>query len=367
MENNWHHPANPDSRSARRMRDFTKRVGIVFGAAALFLFLFALLWFASDALLLIFSGILIAVLLHDASCQVERWIPLPRGAALSVVLLTVIAIFALAGWLLASQVIDQVSQLVDALPEALEKLRAMLLQNHLVQEAMHSMSQLSLSRLLGGQSLVIAEARSMFSGALGMLTSFAIVLFLGIYLAIHPQIYTQGVLKLLPQQKRERGAAVLNELGQTLKLWLRGKLLSMALIGAATAIGLTLLGVPLALALGLLAGLLDFIPYLGPIMAAVPALLIAFSQGPVLALYVVLLFAILQSLEGYLLLPMVERKTVALPPALTIAMQVFMGLAFGLLGVALATPLTAVATVLIAMLYVQDLLEDHVTLPAKQK
>ncbi|WP_420473766.1 AI-2E family transporter [Noviherbaspirillum sp. ST9] len=152
-----------------------------------------------------------------------------------------------------------------------------------------------------------------------------------------------------------------------MSLWLRGKLLSMTVVGAATAIGLTILGVPLALALGLVAGLLDFIPYIGPVLAAIPALLIAFSQGPMLALYVILLFIVLQLLEGYLLLPLIERKTVSMPPALTITMQVLMGLAFGLAGIALATPLTAVVAVLVAMLYVEDVLDDRVNLPAEKE
>jgi len=130
-------------------------------------------------------------------------------------------------------------------------------------------------------------------------------------------------------------------------------------VGAATATGLWLLEVPLALILGLIAGLLDFIPYLGPLMAGVPAALIAFSISPELGLYTVLLFAGIQLLEGYLLSPLIEAKTVSLPPALTIAMQILFGTMFGMAGIALATPLAAVLSVLITMLYVQDVLRDR--------
>lgn len=156
----------------------------------------------------------------------------------------------------------------------------------------------------------------------------------------------------------------MSEIGRTLGQWLMGKLLSMLIVGVLTATGLALLQVPLALLLGIVAGLLDFIPYVGPIMAGVPAVLIAFSEGPQLALYVLLLFAALQLAEGYLLLPLIERRTVALPPALTIGAQVLLGALFGFAGVALATPITAVLTVAIAMLYVEDVLGDRGRRPA---
>jgi predicted PurR-regulated permease PerM len=138
----------------------------------------------------------------------------------------------------------------------------------------------------------------------------------------------------------------------------------MLIIAVATSLGLALLGVPLALVLGIIAGLLDFIPYIGPIMAGVPAVMLALSDSPTQALYVVLLFVGLQILEGYVVLPLIERRTVSLPPALTISMQVLLGSLFGLSGIALATPLAAVVTVLVAMLYVQDVLGDPVSTPA---
>jgi len=367
MSNEGHQqsPATVSGKTSSVRLGFIQRVCIVFGIGTVFLLLMALLWFAAGVLVLIFSSVLVAVLLHDVCRAVEKWLPLPRGVTLGAVLLVVIALFALVGWLLTPQVIDQVNQLVTELPNALQRLRDFLESNRVLRQVARNLPVPE--RLFGDPSSILTHASNVFSGVLGGLGSFAIVFFLSVYFAAQPQVYTNGLVKLLPRQRRERGKAVLHELGETLTLWLRGKLLSMALIGVATAIGLGLLGVPLALALGMVAGLLDFIPYLGPILAAVPALLIAFSEGPVLALYVGLLFFALQSLEGYLLLPLVERKTVALPPALTITMQIIMGLAFGLAGVALATPLTAVITVLIAMLYVQDVLEDQIKLPAKQE
>ena len=344
---------------------FVGRILITYTLGALFLLLAVLLWFASSVVLLVFASILMAVLLHDACSKVEKRLRVPRGVALILVLLAVIALIVLAGWLLAPQVIEQTNQLIADIPRSMQRLREVLERNRVLQYASRYLP--SPERMADSTGAIVAQAGSVFSGVFGVLGNIAIFLFLGIYLASQPSAYTDGIVKLLPIKKRARGQQVLHEIGETLSLWLKGKLLSMAIVGAVTAIGLMLLGVPLSLALGVLAGLLDFIPYIGPILAAIPAILIAFSNGPLLALYVVLLFVALQMLEGYLLLPLVERKTVSLPPALTIIMQVLMGLAFGLTGVALVTPLTAVATLLIAMLYVQDVLGDQVTLPAEQK
>jgi len=152
-----------------------------------------------------------------------------------------------------------------------------------------------------------------------------IILFVGIYFAASPTLYIEGFIKLIPQGRRTRIRDVLHQIGRTLARWLIGKSLSMLIVGVLTASCLSLLGVPLALILGIIAGLLDFIPYFGLIMADVPAVLIAFSISPHLALYTILLLTAIQLAEGYVLLPMIEAKTVSLPPALTIVMQLLFG------------------------------------------
>ena len=133
----------------------------------------------------------------------------------------------------------------------------------------------------------------------------------------------------------------------------------MVINGALTAIALWLLGVPLAVALGVIAGVLNFIPNFGPWIAAIPALLVAVLQSPQHALAVALLYLVLQSVDGYVLTPLVDRKSVELPPVFTITAQVLLGVVFGFIGILLASPLTAVAMILIKMLYVEDLLGDQ--------
>lgn len=341
---------------------FVARTLIAYGIGAVFLLFLAILWYASSFVLLIFSSILVAVLLHDASSALHRRFRLSRGVALGLVLLLALCVLALAGWLIAPQVAAQFRQLSADLPAAVQRLRDYMQSHPSLQELVNSLPPPE--QIFQNASSIAARAGTVFSGLLGVLGNTAIILFVAIYLAAQPGVYSNGIVKLAPPERRPRTRAVLDELGKTLRLWLRGKLLSMTVVGIATGLGLYLLGVPLALGLGILAGLLDFIPYIGPILAAIPALLMAFTQDPMLALYVVLLFAGLQVLEGYLLLPLIDRRMVSLPPGLTIAMQVLMGLTFGLTGVALATPLVAVAAVLIAMLYVEDVLKDDVKLPS---
>ena len=133
----------------------------------------------------------------------------------------------------------------------------------------------------------------------------------------------------------------------------------MAVVGLITTIGLWLLGIPLASTLGLITGLFEFAPFIGPILAAVPAVLIAFTQSPMDALYVIILYIAIQQIEGYLITPYVQKRAVDLPPALTIFAQLLMGVLFGLFGLLLATPLVAASMVIVRMAYIEDVLGDH--------
>ena len=177
-------------------------------------------------------------------------------------------------------------------------------------------------------------------------------------LAAEPVTYLAGGLRLLPPARRERLRATAEEIALTLRWWLVGRFLSMALIAAMTSIGLSLLGVQLAITLGMLAGVLTFIPYIGSVASAVPAILIALTQNSQTAFYVVLLYVGVHVVEGYILVPLMQKKMVHVPPALTLAAQALLGALFGVLGLALATPLVAAALTAIRLLYVEDVLDD---------
>lgn len=357
-------PLRHDLATENPERNFTYRVALVFGIGTIFFLVIATIWLAGNVLLLIFASILVAVLLSGATDKLMHWLPLPRGLALVLVLLLTAVIFGSVGYFLAPRIAEQIDPLISTLPSSIQRMRMYLQQYGWMQELLKLLPPAE--QIMSNLSGVMMQAHLVFSGMLGAIANFVIVLFVAVYLASRPDIYINGFLKLAPKRHRQRGQAVFQELGATLELWLLGKLLSMVVVGVTTAIGLSLLDVPLAITLGVIAGLFDFIPYLGPILAGVPAVLIAFSESPGTALYVVFLFVGLQMAEGYLLLPFVERQTVSLPPALTITMQVLFALPFGLIGIALATPLTAVLLVLIEMLYVRSVLHDPVKTPSEQ-
>ncbi len=205
---------------------------------------------------------------------------------------------------------------------------------------------------------VVSRITGIFSTGLGFLVNIVIIIFVGLYFAADPRLYTHGIIQLVPIAKRDHARQILHEVGTTLRWWLGGRLLSMTIIGVLDGLGLWLLGVPLPILLGLLAAILTFIPNLGPILAAIPAMLLALLQSPTLVLYVVALKVGVQAVESYLVTPLVQRRAVALPPVLTISAQVLGGLLLGLLGLILATPLTAATMVLVKKLYIEDVLGD---------
>jgi predicted PurR-regulated permease PerM len=173
----------------------------------------------------------------------------------------------------------------------------------------------------------------------------------------------EGALYLVARKKRARMREVLHEIGNVLRRWLVGQTLLAACVAFLTGAGLLLIGAPFPFALGLLAGLMEFVPYIGPFLAAIPAVIVGFAEGPQLALYVAALFIGVQLLESYVLAPLVQQRAVHLPPAAILFAQVLMGAIVGALGVAVATPLAAAVMVAVGMLYVEDALGDKNATP----
>jgi predicted PurR-regulated permease PerM len=189
------------------------------------------------------------------------------------------------------------------------------------------------------------------TGTVGVLGDVVLVVVLGLFLAADPMLYRCGALCLAPPMQRERFARTLDALAVALRHWLAGVLVSMLCIGVITWLGLMLLRIPLALSIGFLAGLFEFVPYLGPIASAIPAVLIAFTHGPTSAIEVHALYLLVHAIEAYLLVPVIQRRAVALPPALGLAAVVIFGILFGLPGVLFAHPLMVTVLVLVKQLY----------------
>jgi predicted PurR-regulated permease PerM len=209
------------------------------------------------------------------------------------------------------------------------------------------------------QGRLLEFLSSFLTALISSVSDFLIVLIIGIFFAASPQLYQQGIIVLVTPKYRHRFEEVLNKLYHILKAWLIGKFLTMLFVGIASTIALVLLDVPMAFALGFIAFLLDFIPTIGPIIAAVPAILVAFLVSPMTALLVAIVYFAIQSVESYVLVPMIYKRTVSISPVVTLASLVLFGILAGPIGIILATPLVAVIQVILRELYIKDFLEEE--------
>lgn len=338
------------------LRDFTFRVLVVIALAAFALFL----WRIVDVLLLVFGATLAALVLHAIADPIDRRTGIGQRASLMLAVAMVVALIALAGWLFGREISAQTTELLDRIPRAWESIRSYLREYEIGRLLLEGLK--GSSAQLGAFAAKLPQAAAMVSGgALQLL----IVAFGGVYLAINPRVYRSGFLKLFPEAARDHVGDVVDSSALALRLWLRGQLITMGIVGAMTGLGLWLVGVPAPLALGLLAGLLEFIPYIGPILAAVPGVLLALTIGPDVLVYTVLVYVVVQQLEGNLVLPIVQRQVLKLPPALVIFSVVALGLTFGTLGWILAAPLTVLLMVVIGKLYVRETLSTEARIPGE--
>ncbi len=335
------------------LAQFAKRVSLVVAVVLGVLLILT----ATQVLLLMFFAVLFAVML----CSLSGWVGAKTGLShkwsLLLVTFGMVALLAGVGMLVAPSVGTQLGELQKTLPEAWEKIHERL--------SKYSWGRQTLEAAEGADDYLpepgklMERALGIFSTTAGALSGVLVVLFLGLCLAIEPGAYTGGLVKLFPLPRRERARQVLAALRETLAKWCLAIGASMTIVGVLTGVGLALLGIPLAFTLGLIAALLAFIPNVGPILAAIPAILLAFSMSPTSALHVALLFIGVQTVESYVITPLLERKTVSLPPALTGIVQIALGLSVGMLGVILAAPLTAAGMVLVKKFYVEDALGDR--------
>jgi predicted PurR-regulated permease PerM len=331
---------------------------------ALMVFVIYVLWKAVHVLLLFFAGALLAVLLRTFADGICWLVPVGAKVSLTIAIFLLVGSMTLAGWLVAPQVAEQVEKLGTSIGESIsgveDKLREWGIGRH-VADGLERVQEMA------ADEAMVGRVAGVFSTTFGALAAALLTVTVAVFLAYQPMLYVNGLMRLIPQARRERTRQVMETIGHTLRWWLVGQLISMAVLFASTWVMLALLGVPLAFILALLTGLLTFIPYLGPILALLPILLIAFVEGPELALWVFILYMVIQNVEANVLMPIVFHKTVHLPPALTLAAQILLGSMLGFLGVVLATPLAAVALVVVQMLYVEDALGDSLEKPLEQQ
>lgn len=324
---------------------------------ALVVLLCIISWLAFDFLLLIFAAILFGVLFNGVAQWMADKTHMPYGISLLIFFVLLISALGAAGFLLAPSISAQFESLADHLPRALEQWRARADDSTWMRFVMEQRDRLE--QAVEQSTGIFSVVTGVLSSITGAFSSFAIAFVLGICLSIGPTTYVGGFLKLIPLGYRPRAKQVLHETGSTLQSWLIAKLLEMLLIGVLTTVGLWFIGIELALVLGVIAGLLSFIPNIGPILAIIPAILLASLEGTDTVLWVIALYMGIQAIESWGLTPWLQHRIVEMPPALTISIQILFGLLAGTLGLILATPLAAAGMVLVNLLYVQDILGDR--------
>ncbi len=321
---------------------FPTRLAIAMATAGVAVFL---LWQLSWVLLLVFGALIVAAAIDGASDLLAKFTPLTDGPArIAAVLILTLGIAAFL-FLLGQQVSEQFAQLIDMMPDLIAGAGEVL--------GIEDMGA-AVSDVLAGSVDLGAFAGGIGAGLVGVIgTASAVVLILigGVYFAFEAGLYQRGLLSLVPPRYRDSIAEALAAASDALKRWLAGQAVAMIVVGSAVAILMMAVGLPSALAIGVIAGILEFIPFLGPILAAVPALLVALGEGEETFFWVAAGYILIQQIEGNVLVPLIQKRAVHLPPALGLFSIVGFGILLGPWGVILATPLTIVIMVLVQKLY----------------
>jgi len=314
------------------------------------------IWLARDVFFITFFAVLVASFLSIIVEPLERR-GVKRAISAPLVLLLLLALFAGLFALIWPTLSEQFTLIRRELPAAIASAQTWF------EKQMSSLSAapvgqperkpiaISVSTMLGG---TLPLLNSLF----GAITGTVLVLAAGMFIAISPRTYMHGLIVLLPKSKRKHAGEVLPMAGQAMVGWLKGISIGMLIIGSMSAIGLWALGIPAALALGIIAGILEFIPYVGPALSFVPALIIAYTISPEKMLWVVGLYILVQGLESNVVIPLLMKEMAELPPALLLLFQAVMATLFGFLGLLLAVPILAASKILVQIFYVEDVADE---------
>ncbi|MES2288990.1 MAG: AI-2E family transporter [Pseudomonadota bacterium] len=302
----------------------------------------------ADLLLLIFACTLIALIFFNLARWIADRTRLGFGISLSIAVVGLMGGLTGSFYIFGSALSGEFTELALRLPAAWEVFQTRLVQTPTGAEIMRRASE------------IVPDGQSIFGFATGLLTSLgavlsmlAIVIVGGIYLAAQPRLYGKGVLLLTPQAARSKLMRTFLTVAAALNAWLKGQGIGMLFVGFATTVGLVIIGIPAAPAIGLVAGLCEFVPYFGVLVVAIPAIVLGFADSTTTGIWTIVMLIIVHQVQGNLVLPLLQSRMVELPPVLTIFSLVAAGVLLGPLGVILATPLTVVAMVVVKAVYVQ--------------
>lgn len=339
----------PQQTTPSKEYSFPQKVWIAGGILALIVVIVLLLRNTFSILLLILAGALIAVYFRGLSSLIERKTKWKSSLSLAISISGTLIFIILLFWLIGAKVQSQLTELSETLPATVENAKTQLGKSAVGQKIV---TWASSPQAEDGAKKV---ASTFFSTTFGVLGDIYVIFFLGIFFTASPQLYKKGMVQLVPPQGRTKATNILNKIGDSLKKWMKGQLFAMLVVFVLTATGLLIIGVPMWLALALIAGILNFIPNFGPLIAMIPAVLVALTISPATAGIVAGLYILIQTVESNIITPAVQKKLINIPPALIIIAQLLAGTLTGGWGIVLALPLMIIIMILVNELYVKNI------------
>jgi predicted PurR-regulated permease PerM len=332
--------------------EFSKRAAIFIGLALVPF----LVWQLFNVVLIAVGAVLIATLLNLVA-EPFLWLRLPRSLALVASGLVIFTVLAGAGYLFGTGVGFEMQEVISRIDQA---------QQTITQSMNNSQLGKTILSHLQGQNVPVGELiGGIFHVSAAFLVAVVVSVFAGVYLAAQPSLYLIGFGKLFPPGSRENADETLDHLAQGLRLWMLGQLLEMLIIGVLSGVAVWLIGLPSPFALGVIAGVAEFVPYLGPIVAAVPAVLVAITLNATAVFWTLIAYILIHQAEGQIVMPIIQRRMVYIPPALMLMSILAIGSLWGVAGTIFAAPITVILFVLVTKLYVRDSLGEPAPLPGE--
>ncbi|MDP9079142.1 MAG: AI-2E family transporter [Bacteroidota bacterium] len=327
---------------------YTEKVWHTVGIVAIVAILILIARVAFGVLLMALAGCLISVYFHGLGDVIQRKTKWKRSTCMIISIAGSFIILAFLLWFMGSKIQNQISALSDTLPQTIKDAKIKLAETPLGRKLLEATSG-------GNSDKLFATASQFFSTSFGVLGNMYIILFLGIFFTASPTMYKDGLILLIPPDHKDLTRNIINRVSISLKGWLKGTMLSMIMIIILLPIGLMIMGVPLALVLGLLAGILVIVPNFGSFAAMIPGVLLALTMGGDKAIIVALIYIGVQTLVQNIIAPIIQKKIINLPPALTIVGQLVMGVLGGAMGIIMAVPALVIVMILVDEVYVKKI------------
>ena len=312
-----------------------------------------LLWELKEVVLLAFAAVLVAVALLAVTRAIQRITKLGHRWALLLAGLTILLVLGLISWMAWPSFQEQLTNLVTRLTESLDQLEEIL--GISLPDAPQEIAQ----AIAGAVDQIFSSVVSVAGALVNVAVTLIVVIFSGVFLAVDPALYRRGLVLLFPRGWHEKVGRALDETGRGLRLWLQAQILAMIAVGLLVGVGAAIIGLPSPAALGLIAGLTEFVPIIGPFVGAIPALLVAVGVDGTTVLWTVILYVAVQQVEANLITPVLQRRIVSIPPVVLLLSFVALGIVFGVAGIIVAAPLSIALFILVREFYVGDLLAER--------